>query len=169
SDLRSYLGSIVDLPMYQLARRVRARFYLAPVLEPQAEEELFQRVIAQWIHNKQFIETIGRLYGSETAFVWQPIPAYKYDLDYHFLFTEQPLQPGERIPYDDVGRAYARMNAMRPELERQQNFLWLADIQENKRENLYVDRIHYSAAFSREIAAHILAFLKTRHLPGCAG
>ena len=47
------------------------------------------------------------------------------------------------------------MDTRRAELERQGNFFWLADIQEARRENLYVDRIHYSAAFSGDIAGEI--------------
>jgi hypothetical protein len=33
--------------------------------------------------------------------------------------------------------------------------LWLAGIQQDKRENLYVDAVHYIAVFSREIAVHV--------------
>jgi hypothetical protein len=35
------------------------------------------------------------------------------------------------------------------------NFLWLADIQEQSRESLYIDLIHYSPPFLKELATHI--------------
>ncbi len=38
--------------------------------------------------------------------------------------------------------------------------LWLADMQENARENLYVDSVHYTAAFSKEIAGRICEFIQ---------
>ena len=46
--------------------------------------------------------------------------------------------------------------------EREHDFLWLADMQENARENLYVDRIHYNAKFSGEIAGRILEYMNAR-------
>ena len=36
--------------------------------------------------------------------------------------------------------------------------LWLADMQQEKRENLYVDQIHYNAVLSKEIAAQICGY-----------
>jgi hypothetical protein len=38
------------------------------------------------------------------------------------------------------------------------NVLWLADMQQDKHENLYVDSIHYNPPFSKEIAAQISLF-----------
>jgi len=35
------------------------------------------------------------------------------------------------------------------------NFLWLADIQEQFRESLYIDLIHYSPKFLKELATRI--------------
>jgi len=47
------------------------------------------------------------------------------------------------------------------------NFLWLGDIQEQATEALYVDEVHYTNRFSKEIAMHIGRFLLERKL--CAG
>jgi hypothetical protein len=38
------------------------------------------------------------------------------------------------------------------------------DIQRGRRENLYVDAMHYTAAFSQEIAQRLVLFLKERGL-----
>ena len=35
------------------------------------------------------------------------------------------------------------------------NFLWLGDLQKDERRPLYVDRLHYTAAFAKEIAERI--------------
>lgn len=165
SDLQLRLGPITSLPMYQLARRMRATLRDAPPdMEPAAERQLWDGIIAQWLSNKTFIEAIGRQHGVRTAFVWQPMPAYKYDMNHHFLYRDTPDEP---LPYTNIGRAYTLMSQKRSELEGQQNFLWLADMQEDRRENLYVDRIHYSAAFSRDIASQLLVFLQGANLLGC--
>jgi len=39
------------------------------------------------------------------------------------------------------------------------NVLWLADMQQDKHENLYVDAVHYTAAFSQAIAGQICGFM----------
>jgi hypothetical protein len=40
-----------------------------------------------------------------------------------------------------------------------QDFFWLADMQENLREPLYVDQVHYSPKFSRMLAERIADIL----------
>lgn len=74
-----------------------------------------------------------------------------------------PRAAGEQFPSDDMGSAYAVMNARRARVAGAR-FLWLADIQEDKKENLYMDRIHYTADFSREIAGRIFAFFQAEKL-----
>jgi hypothetical protein len=46
------------------------------------------------------------------------------------------------------------------------NFPWLADIQEQAKESLYIDCCHYNNKFSQEIARHIGQFLIERKLLG---
>ncbi|MEQ1573337.1 MAG: hypothetical protein ABL993_03745 [Vicinamibacterales bacterium] len=169
SDLHHIFGSITQLPLYELARRLRARYlYRPPVLAPDVERQQHESVIAQWRRNKKLIEETGQLHGTRTVFVWQPVPTYKYDLGQHFLYRREPVAPGEEVPYADIGRAYGVMSAHRAELEAQGNFLWLADMQEDVRENLYVDRVHYTAKASGEIARRILQFLNASSLLGCS-
>ena len=164
TDTRRRLGSLVDLPMYQLARRVWSRASTPPVPDPAAEQRFFERIITQWRGNKTFAEAIGRQYGVSTLFVWQPVSAFKYDLTRHFLNKDGIPDP---VPYAQVGRGYEAMQSRRAELEREGNFLWLADMQEGRRENLYVDRVHYSAAFARDIAGEIARRLLPT-VSGCA-
>lgn len=159
------LGPLVDLPVYHLLRRLRARFFVPPPADREQEAALFRAIIAQWLDNKRFIEALGRQHGIGTAFVWQPVPVYKYDRTRHFLY--EPVAPGTAYPYEDIGRAYEQMSPERAALEGQGNFLWLADMQEGARDNLYVDRIHYSARMSRDIAGRLLAFLHDRRFLPC--
>ncbi len=46
------------------------------------------------------------------------------------------------------------------------SFLWLADMQLDVAEPLYVDQAHYSGAMSRRIAGRIAAWLVERGVPG---
>ncbi len=168
ADLTQRLGPVTEWPLYQLARRLRARlFYAPPVMDSASEQQLFQRIVDQWLQNKRFIDRIGRQHGVATTFVWQPVPTYKYDLRAHFLYAGQDLA-GATVPYADVGRGYRVMETKRQTLEAEQNFLWLADMQEAVTENLYVDRVHYTAAFSGAIAERILTFVTSRHPAPCA-
>jgi hypothetical protein len=51
----------------------------------------------------------------------------------------------------------------------QDNVLWLGDLQRGRSDSLYVDAVHYSAAFSAEIAKQIHEFLVERGLLPCSG
>lgn len=169
TDLRDRIGLVTDLPMTKLARRLSGwLFDRPPVQDLSGEQHVFQRIIAQWFRNKQLIEEIAQHHGVKTVFVWQPVATFQYDINQHFLHRQKPLAVGEPVPNADIGRAYALMSQRRQELEAQQNFLWLADMQADKRENLYVDRLHYNATFSGEIAGRILEFLNVKNLLGRA-
>jgi len=90
------------------------------------------------------------------------VPTYQYDyVRYHLLrdYGIEPLRWGEA-----TRRGYPLMLAYRSALERQKNFLWLADAQSDKSENLYVDEFHYTAAFAAEIANRISAFMQVSGL-----
>ena len=55
-------------------------------------------------------------------------------------------------PVLDVRTGYLRMADEFNKGRWGDNFLWLADLQENLREPLYVDAVHYSGHMSRIIA-----------------
>jgi hypothetical protein len=89
--------------------------------------------------------------------VVQPAPTYKYDLRYHFLLNSD-AEYSYFWPRGKYG--YALMENLRAQGKLGPNVLWLADMQQDKRENLYVDAVHYNAPFSRAIAAQICGFLE---------
>ncbi len=136
-------------------RREPGEFRQAVQMDYQSEA-FFDRVLSLWRANRRLVESIAKDFGVQSAFVWQPVPAYKYDVRHHMGYE---LYAGKPFPTHEVAFNYARMEGLRGELERNRNFLWLADMQEGRGENLYVDEVHYTAAFSRDIAQRICEFL----------
>jgi hypothetical protein len=137
-----------------------------------------ESVAGRWLANKRMIEVMADGFGVRPIFVWQPVPVYKYDLRYHFLSDATFVRRrGQSINREalmenlwihgklgpkrvgDLAAGYTLMETLRAQGKLGQNVLWLADIQENKRENLYVDAVHYTAAFSRDIAGEICSVL----------
>jgi hypothetical protein len=119
-------------------------------------------VVSRWRAHKKLIEGMAQAFHFETAFVWQPVPVYRYDLTRHFLHDAE----GNWFDYGERARAgYPVMARLRPELERSGNFLWLADEQEGRRENLYVDGFHYTAAFSHDLGERIARFVEPKINP----
>jgi hypothetical protein len=118
-------------------------------------EERTQAVLNQWQLNKEDIELVAGAYDIQTLFVWQPVPAYQYDLSAHLLYqdiNDLPFGTTVREVYQAMDRTIRDWGLC---TEETRNILYLADIQAERDENLYVDAYHYSAAFAEEIAGHI--------------
>src|SRR5271165_2820586 len=119
-----------------------------------ADPAVLEGVIDRWLTNKRMIELIADGFGVRPIFVWQPVPVYKYDLRYHpFLHSDKNFGVYVRSKY-----GYALMENLRAQGKLGSNVLWLADLQQDKAENLYVDAVHYNAPFSSEIASQICNF-----------
>jgi len=171
-------GPLEDLPMvraaYWMAARWRKPQLQRPVgtadqnrwTKPQqraiqdTDPALPKSIADRWLANKRMIESIAKDFGVQPVFVWQPVPAYKYDTRYDLFYRSYPV-------YTRCRYGYALMDNLRAEGKLGADVLWLADMQQDKQENLYVDTAHYSATFSKEIAAQICGFL--REHPGTAG
>lgn len=146
------------LPMARLANDLRGRLSAAqeaasnppPDLD---DEAVNQAVIDRWFANKAMIEAVARAYGVEVLFVWQPVPTYHYDLAYHPMVDRNPasfaLHARSAYGYPLMRDVLSEGGA------RTENILDLSDIQADRQERLYVDVVHYSPAFSEEIAGHI--------------
>ena len=102
-------------------------------------------VVDRYLANARLIKGTAREFGVHPLFVWQPVPCYQYDGPATEHGSSAPLVEGVR-------RGYEMMNSRRAELD---ELLWLADMQRGRTDALYVDPDHYTAAFSREIAARI--------------
>jgi hypothetical protein len=124
-------------------------------------EEMTAWVIRRYRENVRQIEAIAATYGVEPVFVWQPMPFYKFDLSRH-LFLEPDIDK-ENYP-----QGYAAMAQINASGELGDNFLWTADIQPTVSKRLYIDYMHYSAAFSEVLAAEITRQMQQNHLLGLA-
>jgi len=161
-SLRSFL---IHTPMGRVAGWLRRRLEgrrPEPVSERYTEDEL-ARLCSRWLTNKKLIEKLSEMFGVRPLFVWQPVPTYRYDYQHYHLLRDlgvEPLKWGAATRF-----AYPLMARHRADLEQGKNFLWLADMQEGRRENLYVDEYHYTAAFMKEIAARICGFLREKGFP----
>jgi hypothetical protein len=154
-------GMLAQLPIQRLLDSINSRIALQQQgIGGPTNDSLVASVLKRYSHNKRLIEAAARAYEVRTAFVWQPVPSYRYHLR-HYLSDPQKdwLQSLTKNGYTamsgivkDNPKDYA------------QNFLWLADIQENSTESLYVDSFHYTDRFSNEIAVHIGQFLLERNL-----
>jgi hypothetical protein len=106
--------------------------------------------IHMYLENRRLNEAAANTYKVKTLFVWQPTPSYEYDLKYH-------PYPQHRRNWRDAGYGYAEMARIvksHPQ-EYGKNFLWLADMQKQAKEPLYVDSDHYCPKFCEAIAGEI--------------
>ena len=155
---RAGSSTFANVPMIRAAHWLRARGMKAPPQNvPRIDDPtLLQGVMQRWLANKRMIEVTASGYGVRPIFVWQPVPTYQYDLRYHLLFhSEKGFEEyAQRCKY-----GYPIVENLWAQGKLGPDFLWLADLQQDKRENLYVDALHYNAAFSKEIAARIYGSL----------
>jgi len=122
---------------------------------------LAEKVVQRYRANMQLAAALAGAYGVRVAFVWQPIPSYKYDLQHHRFkdggFRRHPNAPA----------VYERMNDRRRSWAREGSFIWCADLQEDAPESFYVDEVHYNATLARRLADRIGEALLARGLtPG---
>ncbi len=113
-----------------------------------------EAVCERYLNNKRMIEVVAGGYGVSCLFVWQPVPTYHYDRSRHPFLPQNPSPPLRHAPH-----GYAWMAARRDDPRLGNNFLWLADLQQDQQGPLYVDQVHYNAAFCRILAEAIGAAL----------
>jgi hypothetical protein len=152
-----------ELPIGRLQRAMGKRHW--PIGAEQTggwapdDKQPLKEVVARYLGNKQMIEAVARSYHVSTAFVWQPTPIYKYDDDHYHLFKNEGYGSSAIMR-----EGYAEMAPHLKETGERERVCWLADIQESRKEPLYVDRMHYTAPFSAEIGQLIGDFLLTHGL-----
>jgi hypothetical protein len=141
---------------YDLAKRLHPR---SPAVPSEATEEHERReadrAIDRWLNDKRMLESVAPTFGFRIVVAWQPIPQYHYDLHYHAICRGHL---DGCLDFPDATRhqyGYARVKALYDQGTLKNDFLWLADMQANRRENFYVDSVHYTARFNREIASRI--------------
>jgi len=143
------------------------RNFKPPLEAPEDEAKLdgvARAVIERWTRNRKLIERSATAFGTRTLFAFQPIPTYAYNVRALNVFRENADLFGEHRRSATGYRAMA--DKVRAE-DMGSNFLWLADIQVGRDENLYVDAVHYTASFSRELADRLFGFAVRNQLLKC--
>jgi len=142
---------LVALPLVRLVRSFTAHGTRGAEALP-AGDCTPGAILDRWERNRRLVEATAAAFGVRPLFVWQPVPSYRYDVRFHLDGKTAPTLDCVRDGY----QAFAARRARAPD---DPDLLWLADMQEERRENLYVDQVHFTAAFSREIAKRIAAAL----------
>ena len=126
--------------------------------QPPTDEfkSLLDAACQRYLNNKELIERIATAYGVKSCFIWQPVPTYKYDLNYH-LFRGEGISWRSRPGYERM----AELIRIKPAGT---NFLWCADMQQGFQEPLYVDAVHYSPKMCDLVARQIAKLLLERQL-----
>lgn len=161
SHLMSAKGDMDAFYSLPLVQFVQGRGWRAPfvaeemALDPARARADVQRVIERWDRNARAILALADAFGVRAEFVWQPVPTYKYDLKSH-LFTKAGKRSFGVHRLSAVGYREAEGQRSKTMLGKS---LWLADIQEFRKENLYVDLVHYSPEFSADIGERIASYL----------
>jgi len=124
---------------------------------PKARENKFndgpvlEKVLRTYLSNVSILDSVGQSFGVKVGFFWQPIPHYNGNTR-HFPFYSLL---SERHMYSEFGYKLFREKINSGQVKLPRNFSWLADIQKEREEFLYVDGVHYSAIFSKVIAQYI--------------
>ena len=127
-------------------------------------EESAKAVIRRWQGNRRLIEASSRKLGIKVAFVFQPVPTYSYDLRFLNVYDGDPTLFAD---HKRSATGYRLMAELVSKNVWGKNFLWLGEIQRARKENLYVDAIHYNSRFSGEIAREIFRFTTDNQLLNC--
>lgn len=101
----------------------------------------------RYLSNKKIIQAIASSYGIKTIFVWQPVPTYAYDEQYH-IFAKKGFGKHEASRY---GYKYAKQRRLEAPIE-MSDVIWCADIQKEIKSPLYVDLIHYTGVMNKMLA-----------------
>ena len=159
-----------QLPMARIAAKYLRTpepppaFGQAPPDSGGTDEERISGVLARWERNREIIRATAAALNIRSAFVWQPVPTYGYDQTKLTVYREGVDLFGAHklsgLGYPEAARRYSDGKSGR-------DVLWLGDIQRNRAENLYVDAVHYTNAFSADIARLIGRFLTTQELIPC--
>ncbi len=138
---------ILDLPVSRYFMKQHKVSGVSVVRDPGT---VAGEVIQRYIANQKLTDVIAKGYGIRTLFVWQPVPVFEYDQSHNIFgtFNYSKGLPYLKPGYEIMLREY-RSGAFGS------NFLWLADMQRDLKEPLYIDGVHYSAKMSDLIASRI--------------
>jgi len=134
-----------------------------PPPPPELSDDQIRHIITRYFENKRLIESVSAAYGVTPVFVWQPVPMYAYDPQYH-LFAGRGFFGTTQVRHGYA--AMAEWIGAHPVAGR---FLWLADVQKDAHDPLYVDIVHYAPPFQARLAGLIDAAIGDLVARGAAG
>jgi lysophospholipase L1-like esterase len=160
SFFRHFGRLIAGQPMFRLASNLKDRLVKEKTTTEadNPDESRIESTLTRYVANKRAMGAVADSFGLTAAFVWHPVPTYRYDLRFH---------PFARSGWQGLfitRKGYERAAEQVQEGLWGQHLVWCADIQAGAREPLYVDRWHYTAKFSREVAGCIIQGLVAQHL-----
>ncbi|MGO9464456.1 MAG: hypothetical protein ACLQVF_09925, partial [Isosphaeraceae bacterium] len=144
-------GMLAALPVQRLIDSIKERTgggrkeKTEPSMDSYNDTTKLTAVLGRYLRNKRLIEAAARAFDVRPLFVWQPVPTYHYNLDYH-LFRPRSF---ELHTYSQFGYALMASTVKDNPQDFREDFLWLADIQKDMQRPLYVDACHYTGEFSR--------------------
>ncbi|MBN2139913.1 MAG: SGNH/GDSL hydrolase family protein [Desulfovibrionaceae bacterium] len=129
------------------------------------DRAVYEKVSRRLVHNQREIEAVSEAFGVRAVFALQPVPGYNYDLRHHAPYQILKKAGHGLMGQERSGRGYPVLFEIMAEqgLERP-NFISLADMQQDRAENLYLDSCHYTAAFAQDIARALASELVQRGL-----
>ncbi len=155
--LRNRFAKLIQEDQYSERRNDKMRADLNATSK-YADPKVLDAVIQRYLLNKRLIEAASASFGVAPIFVWQPVPTYHCDQHHH------PFSEGGYGNHSYSQYGYERMAELLKETPLGDNFLWCADIQKSKTVPLYVDKVHYSDSFSKELALEIANLMINRSL-----
>lgn len=123
-----------------------------------SDTDFFDFVIHRYLRNIKFIRLVAAEYGVIPIFVWQPHPGYKYDL------KNNPFLRRKFEAHGYGRQGYGYFAKLLEENPLGNDFIWCADIQEGRAGPNYIDKVHYSPAFSDYFAKTLVSSIFTRNL-----
>ena len=148
-----YRNFYYEIPFVRLANSISLRLLgvnfiemskdKSMIINDELEDEYVEKTIERYKINQKITRAVSKQFGVKPLFILQPHPSYKYN---SALFPSPPSSPHIK--------AYTLLDGFE-----EKDTLWLGGIQENREEPFYVDGIHYTAAFNREIAEIIVSRL----------
>jgi hypothetical protein len=153
-SMRAKQTALGDL-LHSLRRKMVGEAPVIPARRQPAESRIMESICERYLRNQRLIQAAGDEFKVKCEFIWQPIPTYGYDLRF---FGFDPNWTGA-----DHKTGYEIMAKILREQGRPRNFLWLADMQADAKEALYVDQVHYNPRMNGLIASRIAEALTAPH------
>ena len=106
-------------------------------------------VLERYTNNMLQVKAVSESFGIIPYFVWQPIPTFKYDTQYH-LFNPSRLGCHINSKY-----GYPMVEKYNIKKRLGNSFVNASNMQEDIKEPIYIDAFHYTAPMSKNIAKYI--------------